>query len=531
MKMENEKIYGQTTICARATAPGQGAVAIVRVSGPEAVEVLDKVFRPFKDKGPRAAEFRPKEMHYGRIIFPESPGHSTDNAETVIDEVMAVVFRAPHSYTGEDSAEIYCHGSQYIVSEILRALLTAGAVMATAGEFTKRAFLNGRMDLAQAEAVADLIASENRAAHDIALKQMRGGYSSELQEMRSQMVDIVSLMELELDFSEEDVEFADRSQVLALLDRVSEHISRLVDSFALGNAIKNGIPTAIVGAVNTGKSTLLNALLGEERAIVSDIAGTTRDTIEDTVNIAGTTFRFIDTAGIRDTAETIEAIGINRTYSTIERASVILLMLDATRPGTFGDSLAAVASRIAPGQRLFVLLNKADLLCGDGIAPTPSPSNIELYDPAVEHPDRTDQPITAPVQDYASLAALPAVRSMLTLIEDIVRQAGLTPGRIIPLSARCRLGLLEVTSALTATAADFSAPASATLVTNLRHYQALRDALTALTRSREALTAGVSTEFVTQDIREALYHIGTICGQVTSDEILGSIFSRFCIGK
>ena len=206
-------------------------------------------------------------------------------------------------------------------------------------------------------------------------------------------------------------------------------------------------------------------------------------------------------------------------------------MLDATRPGTFGDSLAAVASRIAPGQRLFVLLNKADLLCGDGIAPTPSPSNIELYDPAVEHPDRTDQPITAPVQDYASLAALPAVRSMLTLIEDIVRQAGLTPGRIIPLSARCHLGLPEVTSALTATAADFSAPASATLVTNLRHYQALRDALTALTRSREALTAGVSTEFVTQDIREALYHIGTICGQVTSDEILGSIFSRFCIGK
>ena len=206
-------------------------------------------------------------------------------------------------------------------------------------------------------------------------------------------------------------------------------------------------------------------------------------------------------------------------------------MLDATRPGTFGDSLAAVASRIAPGQRLFVLLNKADLLCGDGIAPAHSSSDLELYDPAVEHPDRTDQPVTAPVQDYASLAAMPAVRSMLTLIEDIARQAGLPPGRIIPLSARCRLGLPEVTSALTATAADFSAPASATLVTNLRHYQALREALTALTRSREALTAGVSTEFVTQDIREALYHIGTICGQVTSDEILGSIFSRFCIGK
>ena len=498
MKMENEKIYGQTTICARATAPGQGAVAIVRVSGPEAVEVLDKVFRPFNDQRPRAAEFRPREMHYGRIIFPESPGHSTDNAETVIDEVMAVIFRAPHSYTGEDSAEIYCHGSQYIVSEILRALLAAGAVMAAAGEFTKRAFLNGRMDLAQAEAVADLIASENRAAHDIALKQMRGGYSSELQEMRSQMVDIVSLMELELDFSEEDVEFADRNQVLALLDRVSEHISRLVDSFALGNAIKNGIPTAIVGAVNTGKSTLLNALLGEERAIVSDIAGTTRDTIEDTVNIAGTTFRFIDTAGIRDTAETIEAIGINRTYSTIERASVILLMLDATRPGTFEESFGAIASRLnhVPSthsgineRTLLILLNKADLL------------------------------------------SEPEIPAMLTSADDLARRKGLSPTRTIAISARHRLGLPEITAALAATAAAHTTDTSATLVTNLRHYQALQKALEALTRAREALLAGVSTEFVTQDIREALHHIGEICGEVTSEEVLGTVFSRFCIGK
>ena len=492
MKMENEKIYGQTTICARATAPGQGAVAIVRVSGPEAVEVLDKVFRPFNDQGPRAAELRPREMHYGQIIFPDSPGHSADNAETVIDEVMAVIFR------GEDSAEIYCHGSQYIVSEILRALLAAGAVMAAAGEFTKRAFLNGRMDLAQAEAVADLIASENRAAHDIALKQMRGGYSSELQEMRSQMVDIVSLMELELDFSEEDVEFADRSQVLALLDRVSEHISRLVDSFALGNAIKNGIPTAIVGAVNTGKSTLLNALLGEERAIVSDIAGTTRDTIEDTVNIAGTTFRFIDTAGIRDTAETIEAIGINRTYSTIERASVILLMLDATRPGTFGESFGAIASRLnhVPSthsgiseRTLLILLNKADLL------------------------------------------SEPEIPAMLTSADDLARRKGLSPTRTLAISARNRLGLPEITAALAATAVAHTTDTSATLVTNLRHYQALQKALEALTRAREALLAGVSTEFVTQDIREALHHIGEICGEVTSEEVLATVFSRFCIGK
>ena len=492
--MDSGTIYEQTTICARATAPGHGAIAVVRISGPEAVDVLERVYRPMKEEGGvRAAEFRAREMHYGRIVFPDG-----DTAETVIDEVMAVVFRAPHSYTGEDSAEIYCHGSQYIVSEILRALLAAGAVMAAAGEFTKRAFLNGRMDLAQAEAVADLIASENRAAHDIALKQMRGGYSSELQEMRSQMVDIVSLMELELDFSEEDVEFADRSQVLVLLDRVSEHISRLVDSFALGNAIKNGIPTAIVGAVNTGKSTLLNALLGEERAIVSDIAGTTRDTIEDTVNIAGTTFRFIDTAGIRDTAETIEAIGINRTYSTIERASVILLMLDATRPGTFGESFGAIASRLnhVPSthsgiseRTLLILLNKADLL------------------------------------------SEPEIPAMLTSAEDLARRKGLSPTRTLAISARNRLGLPEITAALAATAAAHTTDTSATLVTNLRHYQALQKALEALTRAREALLAGVSTEFVTQDIREALHHIGEICGEVTSEEVLGTVFSRFCIGK
>lgn len=492
--MDSGKIYEQTTICARATSPGQGAIAVVRISGPEAVTVLERVYRPRKEEGGvRAAEFRAREIHYGRIVFPEG-----NAAETVIDEVMAVVFRAPHSYTGEDSAEIYCHGSQYIVSEILRALIAAGAEMAAAGEFTKRAFLNGRMDLAQAEAVADLIASENRAAHDIALKQMRGGYSSELQEMRSQMVDIVSLMELELDFSEEDVEFADRSQVLALLDRVSEHILRLVDSFALGNAIKNGIPTAIVGAVNTGKSTLLNALLGEERAIVSDIAGTTRDTIEDTVNIAGTTFRFIDTAGIRDTAETIEAIGINRTYSTIERASVILLMLDATRPGTFGESFGAIASRLnhVPSthsgiseRTLLILLNKADLL------------------------------------------SEPVIPAMLISAESLARRKGLSPTRTIAISARNRLGLPEITAALAATAAAHTTDTSATLVTNLRHYQALQKALEALTRAREALLAGVSTEFVTQDIREALHHIGEICGEVTSEEVLGTVFSRFCIGK
>ena len=478
--MESGTIYEQTTICARATAPGQGAVAIVRVSGPEAVEVLDKVFRPFNDKGPRAAEFRPREMHYGRIIFPESPGHSTDNAETVIDEVMAVIFRAPHSYTGEDSAEIYCHGSQYIVSEILRALLAAGAVMAAAGEFTKRAFLNGRMDLAQAEAVADLIASENRAAHDIALKQMRGGYSSELQEMRSQMVDIVSLMELELDFSEEDVEFADRSQVLALLDRVSEHISRLVDSFALGNAIKNGIPTAIVGAVNTGKSTLLNALLGEERAIVSDIAGTTRDTIEDTVNIAGTTFRFIDTAGIRETHDTIEALGIERSFRAIERADIVLWVIDQTEAEKQVASLSDKVIPLCKGKQLILVLNKSDL--------NASSTSIGF----LGFPEGT---------------------------------------QIISLSAKCKEGIDQLQSLLIEAAHLPALSSSDIIVTNVRHYEALSRALEAIHRVQEGLAIGLSGDFISQDLRECIFHLSDIVGEVTTDEVLGNIFKHFCIGK
>lgn len=498
-------IQDNTTICARATAPGRGAIAIIRISGPQSGEIVARtVFPAAKADAARtgtAGSDRAKaEWPYpaGKMVF----GTVRDAQGTVIDEVMAVCFRAPHSYTGEDSAEIYCHGSQYIVSEIMRVLLAAGAVLAGPGEFTQRAFLNGKMDLAQAEAVADLIASETRAAHDIALKQLRGGYSDELRSMRVEMLDIVSLMELELDFSEEDVEFADRARVLGLIDRVSEHIVRLVDSFALGNAIRNGIPVAIVGAVNTGKSTLLNAILGEERAIVSDIEGTTRDTIEDTVNIGGTTFRFIDTAGIRNATETIEIIGIQRTWAALGKASVILMMLDATRPEYFAETLTNLASRVSPGQKLYILLNKTDLLTA----------------PSVLRPE------------HASLPH-PAVRAMIGRIAELAAQAGLSPEDIIPICARRRMGIAQITDALSSTAADYSADQSATLVTSMRHYQALKEALEALRRTRQGLTNGISTEFVTQDMREALYHIGTITGQVTSDEILGNIFGKFCIGK
>lgn len=506
-------IQDNTTICARATAPGRGAIAIIRISGQQSGKILARtVFPAAKADAARtgaAGDDRAKaEWPYpaGKMVF----GTVRDAQGTVIDEVMAVCFRAPHSYTGEDSAEIYCHGSQYIVSEILRVLLSAGAVLAGPGEFTQRAFLNGKMDLAQAEAVADLIASETRAAHDIALKQLRGGYSDELRSMRVEMLDIVSLMELELDFSEEDVEFADRTRVLGLIDRVSEHIARLVDSFALGNAIRNGIPVAIVGAVNTGKSTLLNAILGEERAIVSDIEGTTRDTIEDTVNIGGTTFRFIDTAGIRNATETIEIIGIQRTWAALGKASVILMMLDATRPEYFAETLTNLASRVNPGQKLYILLNKTDLLT--------APSSLDSQPSALPHPE-TD------------LASHPAVRAMIGRIAELAAQAGLSQEDIIPICARRRIGIARITDALASTAADYSADQSATLVTSMRHYQALKEALEALRCTRQGLTDGISTEFVTQDMREALYHIGTITGQVTSDEILGNIFGKFCIGK
>lgn len=549
-------IQDNTTICARATAPGRGAIAIIRISGPQSGEILARTVFPAAKadaaahgsaagatrhdaaRTGAAGEDRFKaEWLYpaGKMVF----GTVRDAQGTVIDEVMAVCFRAPHSYTGEDSAEIYCHGSQYIVSEILRVLLAAGAVLAGPGEFTQRAFLNGKMDLAQAEAVADLIASETRAAHDIALKQLRGGYSDELRSMRVEMLDIVSLMELELDFSEEDVEFADRTRVLGLIDRVSEHIARLVDSFALGNAIRNGIPVAIVGAVNTGKSTLLNAILGEERAIVSDIEGTTRDTIEDTVNIGGTTFRFIDTAGIRNATETIEIIGIQRTWAALEKASVLLMMLDATRPEYFAETLTNLASRVSPGQKLYILLNKTDLLTVPSVLrpehtslPHPEPdserSGMADAEPRSEHASMSDY---EQKPDFGTILTHPAVSAMIGRIAELAAQAGLSPEDIIPICARRRIGIAQITDALSSTAADYSADQSATLVTSMRHYQALKEALEALRRTRQGLTDGISTEFVTQDMREALYHIGTITGQVTSDEILGNIFGKFCIGK
>ncbi len=476
--------YDESTICAQASGSGAGAVTVLRLSGPRSIEILDGVFTPVGKKTLRESENY--KMRFGVIR----------RGEEVIDEVMAVVFRAPHSYTGEESAEIYCHGSEYIAQEILKLLMERGARLAEGGEFTKRAFLNGKLDLAQAEAVADLIASQTKAAHDVAMAQMKGGFSQELSKMRGDLVEIVSLMELELDFSEEDVEFADRVRLKELLEAVCAHLDKLIESFALGNVIKNGIPVAIVGATNTGKSTLLNALLGEEKAIVSDIAGTTRDVIEDTININGVTFRFIDTAGIRNTTETIEMIGIERTWWKMAQASVVMLMLDAQRPDTFEQNIANLSERVSAAvaengieKQVVVLLNKADLV---------SEEERDGY---------------------------------LSQIAEYGRKYDLSPARIFPVSAKVRLGVDEVVSYLALSRKSMKTDQNSTLVTNLRHLEALRSAREALTRVWDGLSDSIPTDLVAQDIREAIYHIGTITGEVSTDEVLGVIFGRFCIGK
>ena len=463
-------------ICALATPAGMGAIAIIRLSGEETPEIVGKIFAPAGGKAPL-----PYTMRFGAI----------KDGERLIDECMVVTFQGPHSYTGENSAEIYCHGSQYIVQEILKLLLEHGVKMAEPGEFSKRAFLNGKMDLAQTEAVADLIASETEAAHRIALDQMKGGFSGELKIMREDLLNLVSLMELELDFSEEEVEFADRSQLSALLAQVSQRVGQLIESFSLGNVIKNGVPVAIVGATNTGKSTLLNTLVGEERAIVSNIHGTTRDVIEDTMNLGGITFRFIDTAGIRETKETIEIIGIERTFQKLRSASVVILVLDATRPENFESSLENLTDKVSSRQQLIILLNKMDEI------------------------------------------SIAGVDTQVELIKDLCVKNTLGPIAVLPISAKKGLGIDALQSVLVESqkALSSSAAAGGTLVSNIRHYQALMDAQIALDRVEDGLASDLATDLVAQDIREALYHLGSIVGEINTEEVLGNIFGKFCIGK
>ena len=525
---ENMYIRNEDTICAPATVPGTGAISVIRVSGPEALSIADKVVTCRKG---RISEAEGYTLKFGTIY--STPCTSDMGQETerkIIDEVLVSIFRAPHSYTGENSVEISCHASSYIVSEVMALLSAAGARAAEPGEFTQRAYLNGKMDLAQAEAVADVIASQNAAAHRIAFNQMKGGFSSELRDMRGELLELVSLMELELDFSEEEVEFADRSRLDSLLSDLLSHVGRLIDSFRLGNAIKNGVPVAIAGATNTGKSTLLNALLGEERAIVSDIHGTTRDTIEETLNIDGVLFRFIDTAGLRETSEVVEQIGIERTFKKISEASIVLGMVDLTRDfQTTAETIDGILEKVDFScQKLVILLNKCDIF-GDN-------KNVNITNNIVSLLDRkgfTAALITLSSDSLENSANPDEHQGFAgTRPEKTSRNAASGPKvPLIQISAKTGHGLNELRSLLASFQRDLLGDSDTTLVTNQRHVQALTDARTSLLRVRDGLAYGLPTDLASQDIREAIYHLGSIVGEISTDEVLGNIFRNFCIGK
>lgn len=459
----------QDTICAIATAQG-GAIGCIRVSGPEAIEITSRIFIPAATNK-KLEDSKPYTLTFGRIY---------DDSE-VIDEVLVSLFRAPHSYTGENSTEITCHGSAYILQKVLQLLIKNGCRIAGPGEYTQRAFLNGKMDLSQAEAVADLIASSSAATHRLAMSQMRGGFSKELATLRDQLLHFTSLIELELDFSDhEELEFADRSELCQLADNIEKVITRLVNSFNVGNAIKNGIPVAIIGETNAGKSTLLNVLLNEEKAIVSDIHGTTRDVIEDTVNIGGITFRFIDTAGIRETNDTIENLGIERTFQKLNQAEIVLWMIDATDAQA---QITQLSNQLLPrceGKQLILVYNKVDLV-----------NNMQNTIPA-HFPD--------------------SVKS-------------------ITLSAKKREHIEELQQILITSAHLPAITQNDVIVTNVRHYEALNNALEAIHRVQEGLANNISGDFVSQDIRECIFHLSDIAGEVTNDMVLQNIFQHFCIGK
>ena len=455
------------TICAIATPPGIGAIAMIRLSGPDAISITEKVFsQKLKDQLGNTAVF-------GLI----------KDGEKTIDEVVLVLYRAPHSFTGEHSVEISCHASPYIQQEILRLLLENGAALASQGEFSLRAYLNGKMDLSQAEAIADIIASESEAAHRLAMNQMRGGYSKTIDDLRQELLNFASLIELELDFSEEDVEFADRTQLFDLVNRILKMIQNLAGSFKLGNVIKNGVPVAIVGEPNVGKSTLLNALLNEDRAIVSEIAGTTRDTIEDQLVIEGIQFRFIDTAGIRHTTDTIESMGIERSLAKVDDASIILCMVDASKDDrkAIEQEVNYIADRIeGRNKRLIVVANKYDL---------------------------------ATKKDHNKFDS----------IKDRFH--------VIYLSAKKDEGISELKSDLSGFVKNDPASQQQIIVSNARHYEALKKAGESLHRVKEALESQIPGDLVAMDIRNAIYHLGEITGAISSDDLLGNIFSKFCIGK
>jgi len=462
------------TIVALATPSGAGAIAVIRVSGPEAIRIVAPLFKAKSNKN--IQDQASHTLHLGNLV----------DGKRVLDEVLISIFHGPRSYTGEHTIEISCHGSAYIQQEIILLLIKKGCRAAEAGEFTLRAFLNGKMDLSQAEAVADLISSENQASHQLAMQQMRGGFSDEIQKLRKELLDFASLIELELDFAEEDVEFANRDEFMRLVSEIQNVLKKLIDSFAVGNVIKNGIPVAIVGEPNVGKSTLLNALLNEERAIVSEIAGTTRDSIEDEISIGGVGFRFIDTAGIRETKDVIEGLGIKRTFEKIAQAQVVIFLLNAEMFQVQGLKFKVEIENIQnkfPQKPLLVVANKIDNL-----------NETEISE----------------------------------LTESLSEVEG---SNLLTISARENIGVEDLKSKLLEFVNLGELRNNNAIVTNSRHYNALLSALTEINKVQEGLNNNLSGDLLAIDIRQALYHFGEITGEVTNDELLGNIFSNFCIGK
>jgi tRNA modification GTPase len=458
-------MQNQDTITAIATASGVGAIAIIRLSGDKSIKIADKIF---VSKNKKLAKQEPNTIHYGFI----------KDGDKDIDDVLVSIFKAPHSYTGEDAVEISCHGSIHIQQKILELLIHKGARLANPGEFTQRAFLNRKMDLSQAEAVADLIASSSESAHKLAIQQMRGGFSNEIQLLRSRLLHFISLIELELDFSEEDVEFANRNELKNLISEIEKHINELRNSFSLGNAIKNGIPVTIIGEPNVGKSTLLNAILKEEKAIVSEIAGTTRDAIEDVISINGILFRFIDTAGIRESVDTIENLGIERTYQKIEKAEIILYLFDITTVDSWMKEIDKLLQKY-PDKKWIFVANKVDKIRGLEIPDIENINGIKKINVSAKHNLNIDN-----------------------LINTIIEVSN--TGKISE---------------------------SGTIITNTRHFEALTRVSEAVERVISGLQTNISSDFLAQDIRQILHYLGEISGEITNDEILGNIFKNFCIGK